>query len=112
MFGVHGAERSPGRRDTFAWVKVTFFGTGFVPCSGDRYRRYGGNTSCLVVTIEGDDPLILDLGTGLRALGDSLDRGVRALGLPCRPRPCSPICTSTTSSGLPFFAPLHDPGHG
>ena len=36
---------------------------------GGRYRRYGGNTSCLVVTMEDDEPLIVDLGTGLRALG-------------------------------------------
>ena len=46
------------------WVNVTFYGVrGSCPCSGDRYRRYGGNTSCLVIGIEGDEPLIVDLGT-------------------------------------------------
>ena len=64
-------------------VNVTFYGVrGSCPCSGDRYRRYGGNTSCLVVDIDGDEPLIVDLGTGLRALGDVLHREVRTLGTP------------------------------
>ena len=46
-----------------AWVNVTFYGVGVsCPCSGDRYRRYGGNTSCLVIDIDGDEPLIVDLG--------------------------------------------------
>ena len=64
-------------------MKLTFYGVrGSCPCSGDRYRRYGGNTSCLLVDIEGEDPLIVDLGTGLRALGDVLLKEVRALGTP------------------------------
>ena len=47
-------------------MNVTFYGVrGSCPCSGDRYRRYGGNTSCLVIDIDGDEPLIVDLGTGL-----------------------------------------------
>jgi hypothetical protein len=41
-----------------------------------------------VVDIEGDEPLIVDLGTGLRSLGDVLQREVRALGRPCTPPPC------------------------
>ena len=55
-----------------------------MPVLGDRYRRYGGNTSCLVIDIDGDEPLIVDLGTGLRALGDVLQKEVRALGTPLR----------------------------
>ena len=44
---------------------------GLVPCSADRYRRYGGNTSCVLVEVDGEPPLIIDLGTGLRALGST-----------------------------------------
>ena len=62
---------------------MTFYGVrGSCPCSGDRYRRYGGNTSCLVIDIEGDEPLIVDMGTGARALGDVLLEEARAAGAP------------------------------
>ena len=92
-------------------VNVTFYGVrGSCPCSGDRYRRYGGNTSCLCVDIEGDEPLILDLGTGLRALGDVLLKGVRALGTPLHATALLTHLHFDHILGLPFFGPLHDPG--
>ena len=85
-----GEKRTASRRGMVRSVNVTFYGVrGSCPCSGDRYRRYGGNTSCLVLDIEGDDPLIVDLGTGLRALGDVLQREVRAAG-DAAPRDCAP----------------------
>lgn len=90
---------------------MTFFGVrGSCPCAGDRYRRVGGNTSCVLVTIEGDLPLILDLGTGLRALGDVLGPALRAQG---RPLAANALLTHLHFDhilGLPFFGPLHDPG--
>jgi phosphoribosyl 1,2-cyclic phosphodiesterase len=93
------------------WVNVTFYGTrGSCPCSGDRYRRYGGNTSCLVVNVEGDEPLIVDLGTGLRALGDVLHKEVRALGTPLHATALLTHLHFDHILGLPFFSPLHDPG--
>ncbi len=92
-------------------MNVTFYGVrGSCPCSGDRYRRYGGNTSCLVVDIDGDEPLILDLGTGLRALGDVLLKGVRALGTPLHATALLTHLHFDHILGLPFFGPLHDPG--
>jgi phosphoribosyl 1,2-cyclic phosphodiesterase len=90
---------------------VTFFGVrGSCPCAGDRYRRVGGNTSCVLVTIDGDLPLILDLGTGLRMLGDALGPALRAEGRPLRANALLTHLHFDHILGLPFFAPLHDPG--
>jgi phosphoribosyl 1,2-cyclic phosphodiesterase len=83
-------------------VNVTFYGVrGSTPCSDHKYLRHGGNTSCVVIESPGDDPIIFDLGTGLRTYGEEIvDRGV---------------FTGTTLlthfhwdhvQGLPFFAPL------
>jgi phosphoribosyl 1,2-cyclic phosphodiesterase len=33
--------------------------------------RYGGNTACVALTSDGDQPIVFDLGTGLRAFGDT-----------------------------------------
>jgi phosphoribosyl 1,2-cyclic phosphodiesterase len=92
-------------------VNVTFYGVrGSCPCSGDRYRRYGGNTSCLVIEVEGDEPLIVDLGTGLRALGDILLKEVRAVGTPLHATALLTHLHFDHILGLPFFGPLQDPG--
>jgi phosphoribosyl 1,2-cyclic phosphodiesterase len=83
-------------------VNVTFYGVrGSTPCSDHKYLRHGGNTSCVVIESPGDDPIIFDLGTGLRTYGEEIvDRGV---------------FHGTTLlthfhwdhvQGLPFFAPL------
>ncbi len=55
-------------------LDVTFYGVrGSTPCSCDTTNGIGGNTSCVLVRgPEGDDPLVLDLGTGLRYLGNEL----------------------------------------
>src|SRR3546814_11187788 len=51
---------------------VRFWGTrGSIPCPGESYTRYGGNTSCIEVRC-GDKLLIFDAGTGLRPLGKQL----------------------------------------
>ncbi len=92
-------------------MEVSFFGVrGSCPCSGERYRRYGGNTACVAVRIEGDHPLILDLGTGLRALGAVMEKELRSLGQPMRATALLSHLHFDHILGLPFFAPLHDPG--
>ena len=51
-------------------MKVTFHGVrGSTPCHGDDIARYGGNTSCVSVDVPGADPIVFDLGTGLRYFG-------------------------------------------
>jgi phosphoribosyl 1,2-cyclic phosphodiesterase len=92
-------------------MQVTFYGVrGSCPCSGDQYRRVGGNTACTRVTIDDDDPLILDLGTGARALGDELAPALRAEGRPLRASALLTHLHFDHILGLPFFTPLLDPG--
>jgi phosphoribosyl 1,2-cyclic phosphodiesterase len=93
---------------TVGRVRLTFFGVrGSCPCAGDAYRRVGGNTSSTLLSVEGEEPLILDLGTGLRALGDAL--GEVADG-PLRAHALLTHLHFDHILGLPFFAPLHEPG--
>jgi len=54
-------------------VKVKFWGTrGSVPSPGRETIRYGGNTSCVGVTLSDGSLLALDAGTGIRNLGTEL----------------------------------------
>jgi len=70
----------------------------------------GGNTSCVLVDVDGDVPLILDLGTGIRALGDALRPALRAQGRPLQANALLTHLHFDHILGLPFFGPLHDPG--
>jgi phosphoribosyl 1,2-cyclic phosphodiesterase len=45
---------------------------GSVPSPGPETIRYGGNTSCVQVTLEDGTILVLDAGTGIRNLGITL----------------------------------------
>jgi phosphoribosyl 1,2-cyclic phosphodiesterase len=42
---------------------------GSTPCACVSNQRYGGNTSCVVLESPGRDPILFDLGTGLRFFG-------------------------------------------
>jgi phosphoribosyl 1,2-cyclic phosphodiesterase len=87
-------------------VDVTFYGVrGSCPCPSDANRRYGGNTACVVLSLDGESPIILDLGTGLRSFAETqpLDGSFRA----------SAFVTHLHwdhVQGLPFFPPVDRPG--
>jgi phosphoribosyl 1,2-cyclic phosphodiesterase len=92
-------------------VEVTFYGVrGSCPCAGARYRHVGGNTSCVLLTTDGDQPLVLDMGTGFRHLGEVLSRRTRATGAPLEATALLTHLHYDHILGLPFFAPLGDPG--
>ena len=81
---------------------VTFHGVrGSTPCHGEDIARYGGNTSCVSVRVEGEDPLLFDMGTGLRYFGLSCPKA----------EPFKGSCLVSHLhwdhvQGLPFFGPL------
>jgi phosphoribosyl 1,2-cyclic phosphodiesterase len=51
-------------------MKVKVWGArGSVPAPGPEMNRYGGNTSCVQVTLASGEELVLDAGTGIRTLG-------------------------------------------
>ena len=88
-------------------MRITYFGVrGSCPCSADHYRRYGGNTSCVLVEVEGEPPLIIDLGTGLRALGKHLDSSLTATGAPLKANALLSHLHYDHVLGIPFFSPM------
>ncbi len=88
---------------------VSFHGVrGSTPCAGDRYERYGGNTSCVSLEADDHDPVILDLGTGLRPYGEQLETEGRADGF--RGSVLLTHLHWDHVQGLPFFGPLSYPG--
>ena len=51
-------------------MRVKVWGArGSVPAPGPATARYGGNTSCVQVTLDDGTVVILDAGTGIRTLG-------------------------------------------
>jgi phosphoribosyl 1,2-cyclic phosphodiesterase len=82
-------------------MRVDLWGTrGSVPSPGPETIRYGGNTSCVGVTLDDGSLVVLDAGTGIRGLG---------LALPEEPTRIHLLLTHLHLDhiqGLAFFAPL------
>ena len=45
---------------------------GSLPTPGQHTVRYGGNTTCLEVRLSDGALIVIDAGSGIRALGDQL----------------------------------------
>ena len=85
-------------------LSVRFWGVrGSVASGGPAFAGVGGNTSCVEVRA-GDELIILDAGTGLRALGETLRSPVRATFL------FSHLHWDHIQ-GFPFFGPAYVPGN-
>jgi phosphoribosyl 1,2-cyclic phosphodiesterase len=51
-------------------MRIRIWGArGSIPAPGPRTARYGGNTSCVQVTLSDGSVLVLDAGSGIRDLG-------------------------------------------
>ena len=72
-------------------MEITFRGVrGSYPVAAPHSVRYGGNTSCIEVWV-GETYLIIDAGTGIRALGKELiERDQRDIHLLDQPHPLGP----------------------
>lgn len=85
-------------------LTVTCWGCrGSVPVSGDRFRRYGGGTTCYSVAVDDDHQLLIDCGTG------ALD-----IPSPDRSHRFSVLITHMHwdhTLALPFFKPLYEADH-
>ncbi|MDG2427975.1 MAG: MBL fold metallo-hydrolase [Acidimicrobiales bacterium] len=85
-------------------LDITFFGVrGSTPSPCEENRRYGGNTSCVVLDVPGGDPILFDLGTGLQFFG----LNERCGSAPFRATALVSHLHWDHIQGLPFFAPLH-----
>lgn len=85
---------------------MTFHGVrGSTPCSCESNRRYGGNTACVAIELPDTEPIILDLGTGLRFFGETqpLDGTFRGHALVTH-------LHWDHVQGLPFCAPINREG--
>ena len=87
-------------------MKLTFWGTrGSVAVPGPDTLRYGGNTTSAFLALDDGAKVIIDAGTGIRALGFELMK----IGEPLD------LCLLITHlhwdhiNAIPFFEPLYQP---
>jgi phosphoribosyl 1,2-cyclic phosphodiesterase len=91
-------------------MKIKFWGVrGSIPCPGSTTVKYGGNTACIELRFEGlDRIIIIDAGSGIRELGNSIVMNDLPKG-----RVKIAIFLSHTHwdhiMGFPFFGPVYVP---
>jgi phosphoribosyl 1,2-cyclic phosphodiesterase len=87
--------------------KLTIWGArGTVPTPAQGMLRFGGNTSCLAVELNESEHIVLDCGSGVRLLGNSLKAQTD------RERRFHIFFTHyhfDHVEGLPLFQPIYDP---
>ncbi len=76
---------------------------GSIPVSGDKYLRFGGDTTCLEIRSRNDEILIVDAGSGIRRLGNGLLRENRF-----EYRILFTHSHWDHILGFPFFKPIYD----
>jgi phosphoribosyl 1,2-cyclic phosphodiesterase len=85
-------------------MRVKLWGTrGSIPAPGPETVRYGGNTSCVGVTLDDGSLLALDAGSGIRSLGLTLGEEPTRLHILLTHLHLDHIL------GLVFFAPAFRP---
>ncbi len=87
-------------------MEITFWGVrGSTPCANKKFMKFGGNTTCVQIDRSKEKSLlILDSGTGIRNLGNSLvdrDRLVHGHLFVTHPH-------WDHLQGFPFFKPIYD----
>jgi phosphoribosyl 1,2-cyclic phosphodiesterase len=84
-------------------LTLTLWGVrGSIPAPGEQTVRYGGNTPCVSVQWGDKRCLVLDAGTGIRLLGDSLLTSRSEIHVILSHSHWDHI------QGFPFFAPIYD----
>ena len=97
------------KEDSHAF-EVTFWGVrGSLPAPGPGTLRYGGNTSCVTLAVDGEPLFILDAGTGIKQLSRTLVAANRARGFSARILITHPHWDHINA--LPFFAPFYIAGN-
>jgi phosphoribosyl 1,2-cyclic phosphodiesterase len=85
-------------------MKIKFWGTrGSIAVPGRDTILYGGNTTCLEITLQSGRVIIIDAGTGIRPLGDKLAAESETLDLHL-------LITHIHWDhvlGFPYFGPLY-----
>lgn len=75
---------------------------GSISVSGKEYLKYGGDTTCIEVVSDGGELIIIDAGTGIRALGNRIVREkIRKIHLLLTHAHWDHL------SGFPFFKPIY-----
>ncbi len=88
-------------------MKIKFWGVrGSIPSPGPKTVRYGGNTTCIEIRTGNNELIILDGGTGIFPLSQTLLKEL----------PVTANIFNTHShwdhiQGLPFFIPIFIPGN-